>query len=73
MATLEQRRLSDEEARRTIADFDLVWQSLKPPEQEQILKTIVEQVTYDGETGQVGIRFRSKDWKAVCAMTEEIP
>jgi site-specific DNA recombinase len=63
--------LAEGELRAAIVGFDSVWQALKPVEQERVLKILLEQVTYEGETGQVGIRFRSNAWKKICATKRE--
>ena len=59
--------VAEEELRSTIGNFDAVWLALKPTERERMLKAVVEQVTFSGETGQVGLRFRSPAWKKICA------
>ena len=67
----ERRKLNEDEMLAAVRDFDAVWGALKAPEKEQALKAIVEQVTYDGESGQVGIRFRSREWKKMCSAPGE--
>ena len=67
----EQRQLAEQEMLAAVRDFDRVWTALTAAEREQVLKAIIEQVTYDGESGRVGIRFRAKEWKEICSATGE--
>ena len=67
LRTAARVNVAEKELRSVIGDFDAVWLALKPVEQERLLKSVVEQVTYNGETGQVGLRFRSPAWKKICA------
>ena len=71
LQSAERTTLDEQELRRAICDFEAVWEALKPVEQERMLKAVIEQVTYHGESGQVGIRFRSNAWKKICATKRE--
>src|SRR5579885_3443529 len=44
---------------RALREFDVLWEEMKPREQEKFVKTLVEQVTYDGRTGKVTVGFRT--------------
>jgi len=52
--------------RKTLREFDRIWAELTPREQEKFVKTLVERVTYDGETGTVTVGFRTTGIKQLC-------
>jgi len=51
---------------RALREFDVLWEEMKPPEQEKFVKTLVEQVTYDGRTGRVTVGFRTTGIRQLC-------
>ena len=56
-------------------EFDPLWEQLSTWEQERFIRTLVEQVRYDGKTGTVTLGFRSSGIKELCnwapAITEK--
>jgi len=61
---------SRQEVARALQEFDGLWRELSPREQEQVLKTLVERVSYDGRTGTVTVGFRSAGVKQLCLLQE---
>ena len=47
------------DVRRTLREFDRLWAEMRPREQEKFVKTLVEQVSYDGRSGEVTVGFRT--------------
>jgi len=47
-------------------EFDPLWGQLSTWEQERFIRTLVEQVRYDGKTGTVTLGFRSHGIKDLC-------
>jgi site-specific DNA recombinase len=45
-------------ALRSLATFDDVWRALTVPEQEELIRLVLERVTYDATTNEVGLEFR---------------
>jgi site-specific DNA recombinase len=56
--------------RRTLQQFDGLWREFTPREQERFVKTLVEQVTYDGTTCTVTVSFRTKGIRQLCMEVE---
>jgi site-specific DNA recombinase len=56
--------------RRTLQQFDGLWREFTPREQEKFVKTLVEQVTYDGTTCTVTVGFRTKGVRQLCMEVE---
>jgi len=51
---------------RALREFDVLWEEMRPREQEKFVKTLVEQVTYDGRTGKVTVGFRTAGIRQLC-------
>jgi site-specific DNA recombinase len=51
---------------RALREFDVLWEEMKPREQEKFVKTLVERVTYDGRTGKVTVGFRTARIRQLC-------
>lgn len=51
---------------RALREFDVLWEEMKPREQEKFVKTLVEKVTYDGRTGKVTVGFRTAGIPQLC-------
>lgn len=47
----------EEVVRQALRDFDPVWNALAPREQQRVLNLLVQQVEYNGESGNVEITF----------------
>lgn len=54
------------DVRRALREFDAIWEQMTPREQERFVKTLVEQVTYDGRTGKVTVGFRTAGIRQLC-------
>ena len=59
-----------EDVAQALREFDGLWGHLAPREQEQLIKTLVETVSYDGRTGTVTVGFRSAGVKQLCLLQE---
>jgi len=59
-----------EDVAQALREFDGLWSHLAPREQEQLIKTLVEAVSYDGRTGTVTVGFRSAGLKQLCLLQE---
>jgi site-specific DNA recombinase len=59
-----------EEVAQALQEFDGLWRRFSPREQEQFIKTLVETVSYDGQTGTVTVSFRSARLKQLCLLRE---
>ena len=62
---------SRQEVARALQEFDGLWRELPSREQEQVIKSLVETVSYDGRTGTVTVGFRSAGLKQLCLLREE--
>lgn len=56
--------------RKTLQEFDAVWAEMTPREQEKLVKTLVERVTYDGTTCTVTVGFRTAGIRQLCVEEE---
>ena len=54
-----------------LRDLGSEWPALAPREQEQMLRMLVETVSYDGRTGTVTVGFRSTGWAELCQWRKE--
>jgi len=59
-----------EDVAQALREFDGLWSHFAPREQEQLIKTLVEAVSYDGRTGTVTVGFRSAGLKQLCLLQE---
>ena len=57
--------LTEAEVTRALTEFDSLWKALNPHEQVQILKLLLDRVEYDGQAGEVSVKFRASGWQAV--------
>jgi site-specific DNA recombinase len=51
--------------------FDPLWEKLTTAEQETFIRTLINQVTYDGTTGEVTIGFHNNGIRQLCSPTLE--
>jgi site-specific DNA recombinase len=73
MRELEESGADDvrrEDVAQALREFDGLWSHLAPREQEHLIKTLVETVSYDGRTGTVTVGFRSAGLKQLCLLQE---
>jgi site-specific DNA recombinase len=61
-----------EDVAQALREFDGMWRHLSPREQEQLVKALVETVSYDGSTGTVTVGFRSAGVKQLCLLHQEV-
>ena len=54
-----------------LREFDPVWNSLSPREQERVLKLLVQPVDYNGESGQVEITFEPDGFEVFLEQVSE--
>ena len=52
-----------------IAQFDPIWDVLLPRERVRIVRLLIQQVDFNGETGTMGITFQPSGIKALVADT----
>lgn len=62
---VRRQMIDEEEAREALAAFDPVWASLTPLEQGRLVGLLVQQVNYDGATGNVAITFHPTSIRAL--------
>jgi hypothetical protein len=73
MRHLEESGFGDlprEDVARALQEFDGLWSALTPREQEQLIKALVETVSFDGRTSTVTVAFRSAGVKQLYLMGE---
>jgi site-specific DNA recombinase len=58
IADLTQKAVTRDEAEAAFADFDGLWDSLAPREQNRLLRLLISAVEYDGDAGTVSVDFR---------------
>ncbi len=67
LAEWEGQTVDVADVRKTLREFDRIWAEMTPREQEKFVKTLVEQVAYDGRSGEVTVGFRTAAIKQLCA------
>ena len=55
------RQFADKEITTALADFDEVWEALKPREKSRVLALLIESVECDGENETISITFHGTD------------
>ena len=71
LESLEGYAVDDDGFRAELARFRPVWESLYSREQTQIIRTLIEHVTYDGKTNKVTVSFRSVRIREMCQAAAE--
>ncbi len=75
LAAIEAEGVDCQDLEAALHDFDPLWEQLSTWEQERFVRTLVEHVRYDGSTGTVTLRFRSRGIREMCnwapALTEK--
>jgi len=69
IAERERDQLSDQEIATAFRDFDAVWGTLSPREQNQALSLLVARVDYDAANSQVAVSFHPS---AIKSLTQEL-
>ena len=71
LEALQEQVVDDTEVAAALAQFDPVWVSLSPREQERLLQLLIEHVDYDGAEGNIAITFRPTGLKALTQIVKE--
>ncbi len=66
MAAIDAEPTDPRDVETALHEFDPLWEQLSTWEQERFIRTLVEQVRYDGKTGTVTLGFRSSGIKDLC-------
>jgi len=66
MARIEAEAADPKEVETVLQEFDPLWEQLSTWEQERFIRTLVDQVRYDGKTGTVTVGFRSGGARNLC-------
>ena len=59
--------IEPEVVRKALVSFDPLWDQLTTAEQERFIRTLVQEVRYDGQTQMVTVGFRSEGIKELCS------
>jgi site-specific DNA recombinase len=57
LSTFQHHQINEQEAKKLLAIFDPVWETLTPHERSRVIHLLVERVDYDGENGKLAISF----------------
>ena len=60
LAAIDAEHADPRDVEAALQEFDPLWEQLSTWEQERFIRTLVEQVRYDGKTGTVTLGFRSQ-------------
>jgi site-specific DNA recombinase len=71
MTEMSQSAVNRREIEEALTHFDPLWQQLSPREQENLVRALVERVSYDGRSGNVTVGFRSAGIKQMCQQAKE--
>lgn len=66
LAAIDAEHTDPRDVAAALHEFDPLWGQLSTWEQERFIRTLVEQVRYDGKTGTVTLGFRSHGIKDLC-------
>ena len=66
LAAVEAERVDAPDVEAALHSFDPLWEQLSTWEQERFIRTLVDQVRYDGKTGTVTLGFRSRAIRDLC-------
>jgi hypothetical protein len=58
LQALDGQVIDEEDLRQALGQFDPVWDHLISDEKSRVLQLLIEEVTYNGQTGDVKITFR---------------
>jgi site-specific DNA recombinase len=58
LAALNGNLVDEAEVAAALDDFDALWECLAPREQARVIELLVEQISYDGDGGNISITFR---------------
>jgi site-specific DNA recombinase len=66
LAAVDAERANPTDVEAALHAFDPLWEQLSTWEQERFIRTLVEQIRYDGKSGTVTLGFRSTGIKDLC-------
>ena len=66
IARIEAETADPKEVEAALQEFDPLWEQLSTWEKERFIRTLVDQVRYDGKTGTVTVGFRSSGARNLC-------
>lgn len=66
LAGIEAERADPKEVEVALREFEPLWEQLSTWEKERFIRTLVEEVRYDGRTGTVTVGFRSSGIRDLC-------
>ena len=69
LADLQDQNIDTEDLTTAISHFDPIWDVLLPREQTRIVRLLIQQVDFDGESGTLGITFQPSGIKTLIAET----
>ena len=69
LGSLESQSVDEGDLRTALAQFGLVWESLKSLEQARIIRTLIERIVYNGKTNKLSVSFRSEGIHGMCRGT----
>jgi site-specific DNA recombinase len=58
LAAISNQGFDEDELREQLREFAPVWDELVPKEQARVLRLLIEELRYDGQAGELEIRFR---------------
>jgi len=67
----ERELVTEREVEEVLSQFDPVWESLSPAEQNRIVRLLIERIVYDGANGEVSITFRPAGIRTLAEQTTE--
>jgi len=65
LAAIANETVDETAIRQALAQFTVVWDALIPRERARVLRVLIEEVRFDGQAGEVAIRFRDNGFKAL--------
>ncbi len=67
LPNLQDQKIDTEDLTKAIAHFDPIWDVLLPRERSRIVRLLIQQVDFDGESGTLGITFQPSGIKTLMA------
>ncbi len=67
LADLQEQKIDTEDLAKAIAQFNPIWDVLLPRERIRIVRLLIQQVDFDGDSGIIGISFQPSGIKTLAA------
>ncbi len=67
LSNLQDQKIDTEDLTTAISNFDPIWDVLLPRERTRIIRLLIQQVDFDGESGTLGITFQPSGIKTLMA------